>query len=280
MQFKLGSMFLVALIALVALVGCDVGRDIMMEMMPSTDTGMTDAMDMMSSTDTEVIDATDIMPSMDAEMEDMEAVPVKLVWLVNYPFGGKDAYLAWIASVAPALLAPEELNRVASYDNARGESPHRLVEFEFDSYVDAATYLSRPDVAAVFEALPDYSSEVSTHVFAQRSADYSKDENPSRTVKLVFLVDYPLGGKDAYLEWIASVAPSLQAPEEVKRIASYDNLHGASPHRFVEFEFESLEEAHTYLEREEVHAVSIELPNRSSRAAQLMFEQRPDYVAE
>ena len=280
MKFKLRSMFLVVLITLGALVGCEVGRDMVMDMMPSTDTGMTAAMDMMSSTDTGVEDMMDMMSFTDTDMEDMEAVPVKLVWLVNYPVGRKADYLAWIAAVAPILLAPEEVNRVASYDNARGENPHRLVEFEFDSYVDAATYLSRPDVAAVFEALPDHSSEVSTHVFAQRSADYSKDENPSRTVKLVYLVDYPLGGKDAYLEWIASVAPSLQAPEEVKRIVSYDNLHGATPHRFVEFEFDSLEEANTYLEREEIHAVTIELPNRATRVAQLMFEQRPDYVNE
>ena len=280
MQFKLGSMLLVALIALVTLVGCEIGQDMIMEMMPSTDTGMTDAMDMISSTDTGAEDMMDMMSSTDTEMADMEAVPVKLVWLVNYPVGGKADYLAWIAAVAPTLLAPEEVNRIASYDNARGENPHRLVEFEFDSYVDAATYLSRPGVAAVFEALPDHSSEVSTHVFAQRSADYSKNENPSRTVKMVYLVDYPLGGKDAYLEYIASVAPSLQAPEEVKRIASYDNLHGASPNRFVEFEFESVEEAHKYLEREEIHAVNIELPNRATRVAQLLFEQRPDYVSE
>ena len=118
MQFKLGSMLLVALIALVALVGCDVGRDMVMDVMPSTDTGMTDGMDMMSS--------------MDGEMEDMASDPVKLVWLVDYPVGGKDAYIAWIASVAPTLLAPEELKRLASYDNVRGENPHRLVEFEFD----------------------------------------------------------------------------------------------------------------------------------------------------
>ena len=31
MQFKLGSMLLVALIALVAFIGCDIGRDMMME---------------------------------------------------------------------------------------------------------------------------------------------------------------------------------------------------------------------------------------------------------
>ena len=280
MQFKLGSMLLVVLIALVTLVGCDIGRDMVMDMMPSTDTGMTDATDMMSSTDTGVADMMDMMSSMDTGTADMEAVPVKLVWLVNYPVGRKADYLAWIASVAPTLLAPEEVNRIASYDNARGENPHRLVEFEFDSYVDAATYLSRPDVAAVFEALPDHSSEVSTHVFAQRSTDYSKDENPSRTVKLVYLVDYPLGGKDEYLEWIASIAPGLETPEEVKRIASYDNLHGASPHRFVEFEFDSLEEANTYLAQDAVRALNIELPNRATRVAQLLFEQLPDYVNE
>ena len=264
MQLKLGSMFIVALIGLVALVGCEAGRDVVI---PPTDAGMEDVT--MPPTDTD----------MDGEAPDMETASVKLVWLVNYPVGGKDAYIAWIASVAPTLLAPEELKRLASYDNARGETPHRLVEFEFDSYVDAATYLSRPDVAAVFEALPDHSSEVSTHVFVQRS-DYSKSEDSTQQVKLVYLVDYPLGGKAAYLEYIASVAPSLQAPEEVKRIASYDNLHGATPHRFVEFEFDSIQEANTYIEREEIHAVTIELPNRASRATQLMFELRSDYVNE
>ena len=265
MQLKLGSIFIVALIAVVLLIGCEVTRDMVA--------------DTMSSMDTEIIDATDLMPSTNTEMADMQSNPVKLVWLVNYPVGGKADYLAWIAAVAPTLLAPEELKRLASYDNARGENPHRLVEFEFDSYVDAATYLSRPDVAAVFETLPDHSSEVSTHVFVRRS-DYSKSEVSTRTIKKVSLVDYPHGGKDAYLEWVASIAPSLQTPEEVKRIASYDNLHGASPHRFVEFEFDSLEEANTYLEREEVHAATIELPNRVSRVSQLMFELRSDYINE
>ena len=98
MQFKFGSLFLVALIALVVLIGCDIGRDMMMGMMPATDTGMTDAMDMISSTDTEMADMMDMMSSMDTEMADTEAVPVKLVWLVNYPVGGKADYLAWIAS--------------------------------------------------------------------------------------------------------------------------------------------------------------------------------------
>ena len=265
MQFKLGSILTVALIAIVVLVGCEVTRDMVM--------------DTVSSMDAETIDATDIISSTDTEIADIEAVPVKLVWLVNYPVGGKDAYIAWIASVAPTLQAPEELNRVASYDNFYGENPHRLVEFEFDSYVDAATYLSRPDIAAVFEALPDQSSEVSTHVFVRRS-DYSKNEEATRQIKAVTLVDYPLGGKDAYLEWIASIAPALQAPEEVKRIASYDNLHGASPQRFVEFEFDSIEETHLYLEREEVRAVNAELPNRASRVKLLTFELRSDYINE
>ncbi len=266
MAFKLENIVLVSLIALVALIGCDLSRDMMMEAM--------------TPTDTEMDNETDTMPPMDDVPSEMEGVPVKLVWLIDYPVGGKADYLAWIASVAPTLLAPEELNRVASYDNVRGENPHRLVEFEFDSFVDAAKYLSRTDVADVLNSLPDHSSEASTHVFAKRSAEYTKDENPTRTVKLVYLVDYPLGGKAAYLEWIASVAPSLQAPEEVKRIASYDNLHGASPHRFVEFEFDSIEEANTYMGQEAAKAVSAELPNRASRVTQLLFAQRPDYSGE
>ena len=117
-------------------------------------------------------------------------------------------------------------------------------------------------------------------MFAQRSAEYTKDENPTRTVKLVYLVDYPLGGKEAYLDWIATVAPGLQEPEEVKRIASYDNIHGATPHRLVEFEFDSIAEANGYMENEAALAVSIELPNRTSRSSQLLYAQRLDYAEE
>jgi hypothetical protein len=60
----------------------------------------------------------------DTPEPDTETVPVKLVWLVDYPVGGKEDYIAWIASVAHILLAPEELKRVASYDNLDGSNPH------------------------------------------------------------------------------------------------------------------------------------------------------------
>ena len=268
MMLKLGCMFLGVLMTATVFMGCDLSQDMMMDVMTPEDD------------EPDTTPPMDIMPPMDSDMVELETLPVKLVWLVDYPVGGKAAYLAWIAGVAPTLLAPEELNRVASYDNVRGENPHRLVEFEFDNLSDAAKYLRRPDVAAVFRDLPNRSSQVSTHVFAQRSSEYTKNENPTRTVKLVYLVDYPLGGKEAYLDWIASVAPSLQEPEEVKRIASYDNIHGATPHRFVEFEFDSIAEANRYMENEAALAVSIELPNRTSRSSQLLYAQRLDYVEE
>lgn len=268
MRFKLGSTLLIALIALVALIGCENAQDLFMDTMLSMDDEMNDTMDT-PSMDT----------GMDAGTADMEADLVKLVWLVNYPLGGKADYIAWVTSVAPTLQAPEEVERIASYDNISGANPHRLVEFEFGSFMDAMTYLNRPDIAQVFRALPDHSSEVSTHVFIQRS-DYAKAEHTTRKIKAVYLVDYPLGGKAAYLEWVASVAPSLQAPEEVKRIASYDNYHGVSPHRLVEFEFDSLEDANTYMERDETRAVNAELPNRASRATVLTYELRSDYVSE
>ena len=170
--------------------------------------------------------------------------------------------------------------RVASsYDNLDGSNPHRLVEFEFDSFADVMTYLNRPDVAEIFAALPNHSTKASTHVFVQRG-DYAKNETTTRNVKTVYLVDYPLGGKAEYLEWIASIAPMLQAPEEVKRIASYDNYYGVSPHRFVEFEFDSYEDANSYQELADVQDVNAELPNRSSRTSVLTFELRSDYVNE
>ena len=210
---------------------------------------------------------------------DMEAVPVKLVGLINYPVGGKDAYIAWAASVAPIMQAPDELKRVAAYENIRGENPHRLVEFEFDSFADSAKYLNRPEIAAILQSLPDYSSDASAYLFVQRG-DYSKDETGSRRIKLVDLIDYPLGGKAAYLKWVASIAEGTQKSTLMNRTASYDNYYGVSPHRLVEFEFDSLEDVHSYQASESSLAASAELPNRAGRSVELIFELHSDYVNE
>ena len=77
-----------------------------------------------------------------------------------------------------------------------------------------------------------------------------------------------------------SIAQSLQDPEEIKRIASYDNYYGENPHRLVEFEFDSIEDANSYQERPELQAVNAELPNRAGSVTLLTFELRSDYVNE
>ncbi len=53
-------------------------------------------------------------------------------------------------------------------------------------------------------------------------------------IKYVYEIDYPLGQKRNYLEWVRSIADALQAPEELKRLASYDNVFSATPHRVVD----------------------------------------------
>ena len=135
MNLKLANLFLIILIALVALAGCDRTQRVVMDGIPSADA------------------------TMDETMTDMEAIPVNFVLLIDYPEGGKDAYIAWVASVAATLQAPEEIVRIRSYDNEDPEmSPNRFVEFEFNSFLDMATYLNRPEIAAVLEDIPNHSS--------------------------------------------------------------------------------------------------------------------------
>ena len=148
-------------------------------------------------------------------MIDMEETPVSLVWLVDYPEGAKDVYLAWIASIAPTLQAPEEVNRIRSYDNLEEVTPHRFVEFEFDSFLDAAAYMNRPEIAAVFEDLPNHATEVSAHTFIERS-DYAKSEAEDWPIKGVIFIDYPLAGKATYLEWVDSISTALVGPSSVE----------------------------------------------------------------
>ena len=116
------------------------------------------------------------MPSdtrMDNTLTGMQSNPVKLVLFIDYPEGGKDAYIEGVASVAETLQAPEELVRIRSYDNQDPEMrPHRLVEFDFKSFLDAATYLNRPEIAAIFAAFPDNASKVATYTFIQ-DVDYT-----------------------------------------------------------------------------------------------------------
>ena len=255
MNLKLANLFLIILIALVALTGCEKAQRMVVDGVPSADA------------------------TMDETMTDMEAVPVKLVWLVDYPEGEKEVYLEWIAVVAPTLKAPEEVNRIRSYDNLEDVSPHRFVEFEFDSFIDAMTYMNRPEVAAVFEDLPNHATQVSAHTFIERS-DYAKAEIADWPIKGVLFIDYPLEGKAAYLEWVASVSSALVEPPQLKAVASYDNYNGASPHRLFVMEFASQEDSDAYRELEAIMAVEAELDVQAASWEQHTFELRSDYINE
>ena len=255
MNLKLANFFFSVIIVLVALMGCDRAQKTVLDVMPA--------------------DAT-----MDETMTDIEAVPVKLVWLVDYPEGGKDAYLAWIAAVAPTLQAPAEVVRIKSYDNVEADmSPSRFVEFEFGSFVDAMTYMNRPEVAAVFEDLPNHATQVSAHTFIERS-DYAKAEVGDWPIKGVLFINYPLGGKKAYLEWVASVSSALVGPPQLKAVSSYDNYNGESPHRLFVMEFASQEDSDAYGTLEEIMAIETELDNQASSWEQHTFELRSDYINE
>ena len=255
MNLKLANSFLIILIVLVALAGCERARDMAADAMPSADA------------------------TMDETMTDMEKIPVSLVWLVDYPEGAKDVYLEWIASVAPTLQAPAEVNRIRSYDNLEETTPHRFVEFAFDSFVDAMTYMNRPEIAAVFEDLPNHATQVSAHTFIERS-DYAKTEADDWPIKGIIFVDYPLGGKAAYLEWVASISTALVGPSQVKAIASYDNYNGESPHRLVTLEFATQEDVTAYEELEEIMAIEAELDVQAGSWVLHTFELRSDYINE
>ena len=254
MTLRFANLFLVILITLVALAGCDKAQKTVLDVMPA--------------------DAT-----MDETMTDIEATPVKLVWLVDYPEGEKEIYLEWVATVAPTLQAPVEVNRIRSYDNREEVSPNRFVEFEFDSFVDAMTYINRPEIAGVLNDLPNHATQVSAHTFIERS-DYSKAGEGDWPIKGVILIEYPLGGKAAYLEWVASISHILVGLPQVKAISSYDNYNGETPHRLVELEFTSQEDVDAYKGLEDVMAIEAELDVRAGSWVLHVLELRSDYINE
>jgi hypothetical protein len=100
---------------------------------------------------------------------------IKHVYEIDYPPGGKDKYLAWVRSIAAALQALGELRRLASYDNVYSLTPHRVVEFSFDSPEDAARYFDREEIGLILQTeLPAHSANIHIKVLTLRD-DYSKD---------------------------------------------------------------------------------------------------------
>ena len=98
--------------------------------------------------------------------------PVKMIYFVNYPLGGKAEYLEWVKEVSPKLVT-EEVVRIRSYDNFEGSNPHRLVEMEFNSIEDMQKYQRNPEIRAIIQDMSNHTSSSEMHTFIQRS-DYSK----------------------------------------------------------------------------------------------------------
>jgi len=98
-------------------------------------------------------------------------------------------------------------------------------------------------------------------------------------IKYVYEIDYPVGQKRSYMEWVRSIADTLQAPAELKRLASYDNVFSATPQRVVEFSFDSLEDAARYFERKEVGRIfQGELPAHGTNIHINVLALRGDYT--
>jgi hypothetical protein len=98
-------------------------------------------------------------------------------------------------------------------------------------------------------------------------------------IKYVYSIDYPLGKKREYIDWVRSIADILQEPDELIGLASYDNVFSASPQRVVEFSFESLADAATYFERPEMTRIFAgELPQHGTSVGITVLKRLTDYT--
>lgn len=98
-------------------------------------------------------------------------------------------------------------------------------------------------------------------------------------IKYVYGIDYPLGRKRDYRDWVRTVADTLQAPTELRRIASYDNVFSASPQRVVEFTFDTLEDGAHYFERKEISRIfQGELPAQGVNVSITVLKTLTDYT--
>ncbi|OGU71001.1 MAG: hypothetical protein A2V93_02585 [Ignavibacteria bacterium RBG_16_34_14] len=179
---------------------------------------------------------------------------IKYVYTIDYPMGGKAAYLDWVKSIISTLQKPDELISLASYDNYFNETPERVVEFEFANNLDAAKYFDNPEIRNVVGQVVDHGITRGVFILNKRG-DYNPGEKGRSNIKHVFTLDYGVGNKSAYMEMVKTVVKTLQTPKEVKRITSYDNYLNSSPNRVIEFEFDSMEDCIKYFEMPEIKSI-------------------------
>jgi hypothetical protein len=201
---------------------------------------------------------------------------VKYVYTIDYPMGGKAAYIDWVKSIVSTLQKPSELVSIASYDNYLNESPRRVVEFEFENNIDAAKYFDNPEIRNVIDQTVDHGITKDILILNKRG-DYNAGKGGRHKIKYVYSLDYGVGNKTAYIDMVKSIVKTLQIPEEVKRITSYDNYFNASPNRVIEFEFDSMEDAVKYFALPQIKNVIENSVNMSMNHSCSILELRGDY---
>ena len=201
---------------------------------------------------------------------------VKYVYLIDYPMGGKAAYLDWAKTITSTLQKPEELVSFAVYENYFNESPGRVVEFEFANNLDAAKYFENTEIRNAVDQVVDYGIVKSVFIFKKRG-DYTSGEKNRTAIKYVSVLDYGVGNKSAYLDMVKTVVKTLQTPEEVKRITSYENYFNGSPNRIIEFEFDSMEDCIRYFEMPQIKSIVDNSVNMSVNHRMSVLKLRAEY---
>jgi hypothetical protein len=203
---------------------------------------------------------------------------VKYIYTLDYPMGEKAEYLEWIKSIASTLQEPDVLLSIASYDNYFNASPQRFIEFVFSNTTDAASYFENPKISGIVDELVNHGVNVDIHLTKGRK-DYSIENEQRRAIKYVFYLDYALRGKDDYIKWVRSIVNILQKPEEIRKIESFDNYFNASPNRFIEFEFDSMEDAIKYFDLPQVKEVIEISTEKSINHSIKVLRLRGDYYS-
>ena len=201
---------------------------------------------------------------------------VKYVYTIDYPMGGKAAYIDWVKSIVSTLQKPDELVSIASYDNYLNESPRRVVEFEFGNNIDAAKYFDNPEIRNVLDQTVNHGITKDVFILSKRG-DYNAGESGRHKIKYFYSLDYGVGNKDAYIDMVKSIVKTLQIPKEVKRITSYDNYFNASPNRVIEFEFDSIDDAVKYFAMPQIKDVIENSVNMSKNHSCSILQLRSDY---
>ena len=190
--------------------------------------------------------------------------PKRVFLLVNIDVESLTLYEDWALDFKELQAADIDLWRGREDSRERG-----FIDWRFADATEMCTYFEDAGVLRELEELPRLSNEIalSTDMTTFSEASVINKNSSAEAVSLkIYDIDYPLGGRAAYLQSARATENVFASQPEVLRMEVYENFNpDQSPNRVIVVSFESLADRDAFEQSKAVADAEGQISERAAK---------------